>query len=871
MVVAVDRTMFSAPRLLRARSIGGVVNSIGSKVKMSSTPGVPNVEQYEKLASFYLGRRYDLAEQRPLDELLMYDAKDLCTHAMCVGMTGSGKTGLCLSLLEEAAIDGIPVICVDPKGDLANLMLAFPELRPEDFKPWLEPGEATRKGVSLDELAESTAATWKKGLASWGQSPDRIRRFRDSVDIAIYTPGSNAGLPLTVLKSFDSPPPEVLADTDAMRERVMGAASGLLTLMGINADPLLSREHILISSLLDHGWREGKHLSLADLIGLIQRPPMQRIGVMDLETFMPIAERAKMSMQLNNLLASPAFASWLEGEALSIERLLHTPEGKPRVSILSIAHLNDTERMFFLTILLNELLAWVRTQSGTGSLRALFYMDEIAGYFPPVSNPPSKPPMLTLLKQARAFGLGITLATQNPVDLDYKGLSNIGTWFIGRLQTERDKARVLDGLEGASVQNGAAFDRKSMELMLSALGQRVFLMNNVHEDSPVVFQTRWALSFLAGPLARAQITRLMADRKRVGAVGAPMAGGVVPPATVQSERPIAIDFRQDPLPSPAVPAVGASKRPVIPAAVTERFLEPSGRLLAGFRLVYRPAILGAGSLHYVRAAGDVDRWVDYHCLLDCSRGLPKSGWEEAGEVDGWALDQSPRDGFAFAEVATELLSAATYKGLDSQFKEYLYRHHSMTIYKAPALGKFAPAGMSEGEARVHFTQDLRELRDRETEKIRAKYASKAQSLEKAIRTAGERVERERSSLRSVAAAPMIELGTSILNTFFGRKTSRSASSRTASVLRGANTAYKKKADADRAEETLRQLQIDLEDLETSLRREIDEMTTQFDVTRVELEPVVISPRKSDLKTRPLVFLWVPWQVDPQGIAEPMFG
>lgn len=821
---------------------------------MSSVPSVPSVEQYEKLASFYLGRRYDLAMQRITDELLMYDSKDLCTHAMCMGMTGSGKTGLCLSLLEEAAIDGVPVICVDPKGDLANLMLTFPELRAEDFKEWLEPGAAARKGVSLDELATSTADTWRQGLAAWGQSPDRIARFRDSVDIAIYTPGSNAGLPLTVLKSFDAPPAEVLNDADALREQITGAASGLLTLMGIDADPLLSREHILISSLLDDSWRQGKNVSVADLIGLIQRPPMQRVGVMDLDTFMPAAERAKMAMQLNNLLASPAFSTWLEGEALSIERLLHTPEGKPRLSILSIAHLSDSERMFFLTILLNDLVAWMRTQSGTGSLRALFYMDEIAGYFPPVRNPPSKPPMLTLLKQARAFGLGITLATQNPVDLDYKGLSNIGTWFIGRLQTEQDKARVLDGLEGASAQNGAAFDRKTMERILSTLGSRVFLMNNVHEDGPTVFQTRWALSFLAGPLAKGQISKLMANRK-----AAPPS--IAAPASAEPPRGEA-----------GSAAMGSSSRPVVPSGIAERFLAPDTALPTDAKRVYRSAILAAGSLHYVRANAGLDHWIDYHCLLPCQPGIPKERWEAAFEVHDELIQEAvPRDGFAFAELPLELLSASTFKNLASEFRDYLYRHQTLTLYRAVALRKFAPPGVSEGDARVHFVQDVRELRDRETEKIRAKFAGKAQTLEKSIRVAAERVQRERAALTQVSMAPVIDLATSVLTSFFGRKqASRKSGGKATAVLKGASQAAKQKADADRAEEALQQLSLELQDLEQAVRAEVDAMTQAYDVRNIELEAVVVPPRKGDLKTEPLVLLWTPWQIDQQGLATPLY-
>ncbi len=331
----------------------------------------PSPEVFEKLAAFYLGRHYDLEGGELTDELLMYDAKDLCTHAMCVGMTGSGKTGLCISLLEEAAIDSIPAICIDPKGDLANLLLTFPDLRPEDFKPWLEEGEAKRKGVSFDQLAADKAEMWREGLAAWGQTAERIGKLKEAVDVAVYTPGSQIGLPLTVLKNFDAPAPEARDDAELMGDRVTASVSGLLTLMGLDADPMTSPEHILVSSILSHQWKLGKNVGIGQLIRLIQKPPIKRIGVIDLDSFMSASDRGKLAMRLNNLLASPAFSSWLEGEALSIKRLLHTTTGKPRLTILSIAHLNDRERMFFVTIFLNELIAWMRTQMGTSSLRKM--------------------------------------------------------------------------------------------------------------------------------------------------------------------------------------------------------------------------------------------------------------------------------------------------------------------------------------------------------------------------------------------------------------------------------------------------------------------------------------------------------------------
>jgi len=521
---------------------------------------------YEKLGTFFLGRVL-AADGSPTEAPLLYDAKDLTTHGVCVGMTGSGKTGLCLALLEEAAIDGIPALAIDPKGDLGNLLLTFPALRPDDFAPWIDPAEAARAGQTPADYAQTTAERWKKGLADWGQAPARIQTLRDSADLAIYTPGSTAGRPLRLLRSFDAPPPALAADAEAVRERLHAAVSSLLALLGLDADPIQSRESILLQNIVAAAWNAGQNLDLAALIRAIQQPPFERVGVFDLEAFYPAKERMALAMSLNNLLASPSFGAWLEGEPLDIARLLYTPEGKPRLCVLSIAHLSDGERMFFVTLLLSELIAWMRAQPGTQSLRALLYMDEIFGYFPPTANPPSKAPMLTLLKQARAYGVGVVLATQNPVDLDYKGLANTGTWFLGRLQTERDKLRVLEGLEGASTATGKTFDRGALERTLAGLGNRKFLMHNVHDDAPTLFESRWAMSYLRGPLTREQIRKLTQG-------SAPAASAPVPVAAAQ---PVAA--------APAAPTA----RPTLPTGIEERFAAPPAGGASG-ALAYAPML-----------------------------------------------------------------------------------------------------------------------------------------------------------------------------------------------------------------------------------------------------------------------------------------
>jgi hypothetical protein len=482
---------------------------------------------YEKLGVFYLGRL--AGSETPL----LYDSRDLVTHAVCVGMTGSGKTGLCISLIEEAALDGIPALVIDPKGDLANLLLTFPELSPADFAPWVDPDDAARKGVSVEEHARAQAALWRDGLARWGQDGERIRRLRAAADFAVYTPGSEAGIPVSVLGSFAAPRAEADREGEAFRERVQGTATALLGLLGIEGDPVQSREHVLLANLIAHAWRDGRDVDLAGLVAAIQSPPFGRVGVLELEAFYPAKDRFGLALRTNNLLASPGFETWLRGDPLDVHSLLYGPDGRPRVAIFSIAHLGDAERMFFVSLLLEQVLAWMSGQPGTTSLRALVYMDEIFGFFPPVANPPSKQPLLTLMKQARAFGVGVVLATQNPVDLDYKGLANAGTWFVGRLQTERDKARLLDGLEGAAAAAGDRLDRAELDRLLSGLESRRFLLHNVHEEAPVVFESRWAMSYLRGPLTRAQIKTLMDPGKagaQRGAEPAPARPAVTGPA-----------------------------------------------------------------------------------------------------------------------------------------------------------------------------------------------------------------------------------------------------------------------------------------------------------------------------------------------------
>lgn len=805
------------------------------------------MQDYEKLGVFYLGKRFNQETRTIEDDLLLYDSKDLTTHAVCVGMTGSGKTGLCLSLLEEAAIDRIPAICIDPKGDLGNLMLSFPNLKPGDFKPWVDPADATRAGLTPDEYATKMAKVWKEGLAAWGQPPERIAKFRDAVDVSIYTPASNAGLPLTVLKSFNVPGEATLRNNEAMRERVSAAASGLLALLGIDADPMQSKEHILLATILDRSWREGKDVDLGTLIRLIQKPNFDKVGFMDVESFYPSKERFAFAMSLNNLIASPGFAAWMEGESLDIQRLLYTPEGKPRLTVISIAHLTDSERMFFVTILLNEMVAWMRNQTGTSSLRAILYMDEVFGYFPPTANPPSKIPMLTLLKQARAFGLGVVLATQNPVDLDYKGLSNAGTWFLGRLQTERDKARVLEGLEGASTAAGASFDRGKMERILAGLGNRVFLMNNVHDDEPVVFQTRWALSYLRGPISRDQISILMADKK----ASLPTSEG---PATA----------------SLGGGAADAGAHPILPPGVNETFVVRQGSLLGNAKLLYRPGLLATARLRFAQSSAGVDELSDFTIFLPAVEGISPTIWDDATistDEEPEQDDHADEDG-GFASLPSELNRAKTFTELQAALKDHLYRTQKLRLWKCPELKEVSNPGESEGDFRIRITQGVKESRDLQVEKLRAKYAPKLATLQEQLRKAYQRVEKEKTQASQATTSAAISLGTSILGAVFGRKLASATNiSKAASTMRTAGRMSGAKQDVVLAEETVGAIQQRLDDLSAQFEAEANSLIEGAAPASLILEEVAVAPKKTDVTIVKLVLCWTPWIVDAKGNAE----
>ena len=802
------------------------------------------MKDFEKLGLFYLGRQYDLENKQHMEDKLLYESKDLTTHAMCVGMTGSGKTGLCLGILEEAAIDGIPAIVVDPKGDLTNLLLTFPDLKPDDFHPWINQDDAEKKGLSVEEYAAQQAQLWKDGLSEWDQDADRIRRLKEAADFTIYTPGSSAGFSLSILSSFSAPESVILDDIDLLSERVNTTVTSLLNLIGIEADPIRSREHILLSNILTKAWGEGRSLSLTDLIHFIQDPPVKRIGVFDLDSFFPEDDRFALAMSINNLLAAPAFKGWLEGEPLDIQNLLYTKDGKPRISIMTISHLSDTERMFFVSLLLTQLLGWMRTQPGTSSLRALFYMDEIFGYFPPVANPPSKSPLLTLLKQGRAFGLGVVLATQNPVDLDYKGLSNCGTWFLGRLQTEQDKEKVLDGLEGVGSSAGGRFERKYFDKVLSNLGKRVFLMNNVHEDEPVLFQTRWVLSYLRGPLTRSQI-KILTDPKRKKDDRS---------AEVPSEPIVAPGMKTS-------PSHGTGK-PVLPPGIREFFMPLEEPLPdEGASIVYVPHLLSMGKVYHSSAKYNLTAEEEISLLSELA---PSVQWDDARMISLYEedLERSPEEAqkISYMDLPQDAIQSRNYKRWEKEFKDWLYRAKHLELFRSPSLKQVSRLGESEKDFRIRIQHTAREKRDEILEKVRKKYTARISSLEKQILRAEQAVDREKDQVSQQRFQTAISFGATIFGAMLGRKrVSRTSLGRAATTAQRAGRISKETKDVKRAEERLIDLHSRLAELQDQFESEMDGIKVSLDPSTESLETVTIRPRKSDISVTLLALCWLPTQ------------
>jgi hypothetical protein len=839
-------------------------------------------------SKFYLGRAYDPNRQKVTEQEIYYDPADLTTHAVVTGMTGSGKTGLCVVLLEEAALQGIPAIIIDPKGDLTNLLLHFPDLAPQDFQPWIDSDLARRAGKSVEQVAADASEAWREGLQEWNVSQDRILALKNAAQFTIFTPGSDSGASVSVLASLAAPEIPWNENREVLREKITSTVTALLGLVGYtDVDPLRSREHILLSNIFETEWSQGRDVELAELVLQTQTPPFDKLGAFPVETFFPAKDRMELAMLLNNILAAPTFESWREGEPLSIASMLYTANGRPRHNIFYLAHLSDAERMFFVTLLLSAVETWMRTQSGATSLRAMLYMDEIAGYLPPLRNPPSKAPLLRMLKNARAFGLGLLLATQNPVDLDYKALSNAGTWFIGKLQTEQDKARLLDGLEGAS--SGVA--RTDFDKLISTLGKRVFLLHNIHANQPQLFQTRTTMNFLAGPITRNRIRELNLLANPGGSLPPQLVMPPVTPAMEDTSTPIMMRAVR-PVQSPQVPEQpttsiqSSSTKPPVPAFIGEYFLPQNYSLPEAFSaaqqnmpaevmiesVIYYPTLLASADVRVLDRKHGVDTDLTRAVLVRSPEKRGSIRWEEHplnSEIVN-RLENAPASSTRFSSIDAPLNDVKLMNALQKDFTDWVYRTSTVKARANQTLKVFAGPDVSPAEFMKACADAAREARDAEIEK-------KTAQIDRQLRTLEDKLAREERELAKdedeLSNRKMEEAGTHIEN-ITGLFGGRRKASRLSSSLTKRRMTQQARADVEESKETIKELNQQIEDAQKRREEVIAEINDRWGGVVNEITEVTITPKKTDILVNIFGVAWMPHYVVKSGAETfelPAFG
>ncbi len=818
----------------------------------------------------YLGREYDVTGGTITDRPILYNARHLTTHGVILGMTGSGKTGAGVVLLEEALLQGIPVLVLDPKGDLANLLLTFPNLAPQDFAPWVDVEGARRAGLSVEEYAAQEARRWREGLAQWGITGAHIAQLREAAQLTIFTPGSAAGQPVNVLNFFDAPHLDWDTEEEALRERIGGIVSALLGLVGVEADPLQSPQHILLSHIIEHVWRAAgdgrptERLSLPVLIHLLQKPPFAQVGVFELETFFPERERFALARSLNNLIAAPGFETWQEGTPLDLASLLYAADGRPQASIFYLAHLDDAQRAFFLTLFFEAARDWLRRQSGTTDLRALIYFDEVFGFFPPYpANPPTKKPLMALIKQGRAAGLGVVLSTQNPADLDYKGLTNAGTWAIGALRAERDKERVLEGLEGAAAEAGAGFDRRALDQALAALKPRVFLLHDIRAGAPVFFHTRWAMTYLRGPLTRKQVQEAMRGVREAIEAKEPVSA-VTETAFVAASREAA-----------AAPAGLSATPPTVPPDIPQVFLAPTVTIEWALRdyeqragqpvlvrqrqLVYTPHLLALGAVRLLDRERGVDALQTVARLAWPGEGLAVVDWDSSQQVAVSQEELSPRppgEGL-YAPVPTALARPRDLQRWQKDFADYVYRSTAATIWRNPVLKLYGKVGESRHDFRVRCEEQARRLRDAEIQKARTAMDRQMARVQERLRREQRELAEDQQELEARKREELLGLGESAFNLLTGRRSS--------TVVSRASTKHRLKqrarADVEESEAEIKSLEQQLEDLKAQWEEQVAAINDRWAETLEQIEEVKIVPRRTDVVVSFCGLAWVPvWQV-----------
>ncbi|MDJ0756026.1 MAG: type IV secretion system DNA-binding domain-containing protein [Ardenticatenaceae bacterium] len=805
---------------------------------------------------FYLGRLVDSQTGETGSDPLLYDPDDLTTHAVIVGMTGSGKTGLCLDLMEEAALHKVPALMLDPKGDITNALLHFPDLAPADFEPWINADDVKRAGKTVAEAAASTATLWRNGLADWDIGPERIQQLKDAVQFSIYTPGSDIGLPISILASLAAPDIPWSGNEEILRERIGGTVTAILGLAGMSdIDPVQSREHILLANIFENAWSSGNDLTLEELIMQTQNPPFEKLGVFDIKMFFPDKDRFGLAMKLNNILASPSFQSWLEGEPLDIATMLFMPDGTPRHTIFYLAHLNDDERMFFTTLLYSAVETWMRTQKGTGSLRALVYFDEIFGYLPPVGNPPSKEPMLRLLKQARAFGVGMVLATQNPVDVDYKALSNAGTWFIGKLGTDQDKERLLDGLESAS---GAGLDRREYDRLISGIGKRVFLLRNVHEKAPVLFQTRWAMNYLAGPMTRTQIPALNA-----------LAGAAPSPTT---HHPTSTTQLPSPITHHPTPIVGTATKPAVPGRVSEYFLPNNLTFSEAIKearqtlsnegkeagMIYRPVLLAQAEVRFNDRKYDLQKTVNSTAIVEepDRRGMIR--WEDYVNTGGQEplldqrdFDHRPLSEATFGELEAPFNDGRLISTMQKDLAEWLYRESTVTVRVNEALDQAAGPDVDYETFLKGCLEAAEDEIKEDVAKVETKFERKIAAVEKKLTKEERELEDDLAELKSRRLEEGAKAAETVFGWIMGRKRSASAS------LTKRRMTAKAKADVEESEDEIERLKAELVELKEEQDEAIEEIAAKWQDIADDITEEKLTPFKKNISVLQFGIAWLP--------------
>ena len=805
-------------------------------------------------SEFYFGNTYDLKSQAIIpDKLTYYDPQDLTTHMVITGMTGSGKTGMGIILLEEAALKGIPAILIDPKGDLTNHVLHFPDFLPSDFAPWVDADAAKREGQTVEQAAEAAAASWKKGTERSGIDRDRMEKLAKAVDYTIYSPGSDSAIPVSILSSLKAPAIDWEENKEMLRESISSTVTALLELVGFkDIDPVRSREHILMSNIFEQAWSQGEDLDLESLILQVQNPPFEKLGVFAVSKFYPEKDRFELAMLLNNFIAAPSFESWLEGQPLDIQSLLYSPDGKPKHSIFYLAHLADAERMFFVTLLYSAVETWMRTQSGTSDLRALVYFDEIVGYLPPVANPPSKPIILRMLKQARAFGVGLVLSTQNPIDLDYKALSNAGTWVIGKLQTDQDKQRLLDGLTNVS----GSFDRPFFDNTISALGKRVFLLHNVHAKAPEIFTTRWAMNYLPGPITRNKLDDLNrlagADVRMVSAAQSgsgqavtaeDVVGGGVGNLPGKQTQPV-LGSKVDVFYLPVKMGLGDAYK-----QAADRGIAPTTQPLYH----YRPALIGQAQIWFANRTYNVNTQKRVTVLMPelQTRGLVQWQDFQVDEIPSAEFDSRPLPDASFADLVYPFDDEKNVADLSGDFSDWLYRNYQLTLYRNPDLKLVSEVGESKDEFIARTQQAGKSNLEDGVEAIQSKYAKQKKSIEDKLLKEEMALEKDKQTLNH---RRIEEAGTglqTVIGLFGGRKKSINSS------LTKRRMTATAKANVEESEAMIERYKSELAELEAKMQQDIEEYKNSTQEKAVEIEEIFVKPLKKDVVVEFFGLAWAP--------------